>query len=390
MRFPKSFLKQLKEKVDLYDLVSEYTELRKAGPYLYIGHCPHPNHNDSDASFRVYTDVNTWSCFGCHCDKKNKEQGNYGTDCIAFIEWITNKSFIDAVKYLAERVNLPLPESEHEELLVRNYKLMKKYESDMNDEALEYLNDRGISAPEITQWHIGYDKADNRIVFPLIDSYNNVIGFNRRLITKETKGISKKYIHSSDSDIFKKANYLYGMNHIDRTYDYIVITEGVMDCILARKYGLRNVICGLGTSLSQNQIDMISRTGKELIVVYDSDKKGIDTMNKVMPLLANNGIRAKLVILPEGKDLADISLEYKHGIEQYILKNKMSYSYYLIKDAVNEFNKELYELYDKYNILFEDAMNLAPKSEKYIIKAYINNNVYGKDVVISDMREVQE
>ena len=390
MRFPKSFLTQLKEKVDLYDLISEYTELKKAGPYLYIGHCPHPNHNDSNASFRVYTDVNTWSCFGCHCDKKDKEQGNYGTDCIAFIEWMTNKSFIEAVKYLAERVNLPLPESKHEELLVRNYKLMKKYESDMSEEALEYLNDRGISAAEISQWNIGFDKADNRIVFPLIDSYNNVIGFNRRLITKETKGVSKKYIHSSDSDIFKKANYLYGMNHIDRTYDYIVLTEGVMDCILARKYGLRNVICGLGTSLSQNQIDTISRTGKELIVVYDSDRKGIDTMNKVMPLLADNGIRSKLVILPEDKDLADISIEYKHGIEQYILKNKMTYGYYLIKNAVNEFNKELYELYDKYNILFEDAMNLAPKSEKNTIKAYINNNVYGKDVVINDMREVQE
>ena len=366
MRFSREFIKLLKDKTDLKDLVSEYVELQKAGPNLYMGRCPHPNHNDSDASFRVYTKKNTWCCFGCHSDKKDKTNGNFGTDAIAFLEWIAGMSFIDAVKYLADRINLPLPVEKNEEQYTRNYKLMKKYEKDMSEEAYEYLLERGLDEAEIKQWNIGFDKYENRIVFPLIDSYNNVVGFNKRLITKETKGISRKYIHSSDSNIFKKANYLYGMNHIDRTYDYIVITEGVMDCILARKYGLRNVICGLGTSLSQNQIDMINRTGKELIVVYDSDKKGIDTMNKVMPLLANNGIRAKLVILPEGKDLADMSLEYKHGIEQYILKNKMSYSYYLIKDAVNEFNKELYELYDKYNILFEDAMNLAPKSEKYI------------------------
>lgn len=388
MRFSREFIELLKDKTDLKELVEEYTELQKAGPYLYIGHCPHPDHNDSDASFRVYTDANTWSCFGCHCDKKDKVNGNYGTDCIAFVEWMTNKSFIDSVKYLAERINLALPTEKHEELYTRNYKLMKKYENDMNEEAYEYLLERGVSSAEIKQWHIGYDRGDNRIVFPLIDSYNNVVGFNRRLITKETKGISKKYIHSADSEIFKKANYLYGYNHIDNSCDYIVLTEGVFDCILARKYSLRNVICGLGTSLSQYQIDLLVRAKKEVIVVYDSDKKGTDTMKKVMPLLDNNGIRAKLVILPSNKDLADISYEYKHGIENYIMNNKMTYGYYLMKDAIDSFNKDLYELYNRYNIIFDNVLDKAPQSEKNAISAYIKNNVYGKEINIRDMRQM--
>jgi DNA primase len=72
MRFTREFIKLLKDKTDLKELVSEYTELQKAGPYLYMAHCPHPSHNDSDASFRLYADVQTWSCFGCHCDKKDK------------------------------------------------------------------------------------------------------------------------------------------------------------------------------------------------------------------------------------------------------------------------------------------------------------------------------
>ena len=316
MRFSREFLDKLKENVDLVDLASEYTELHKAGPFLYMGHCPHPKHNDSDASFRINTKTNTWCCYGCHSDKKNKNDGNYGSDCIAFIEWINDgkMSWIDCIKYLAEKINLPLPVEKHEKQYETNYKLMNKFVRGMTDEAYEYLEERDLSQNEIEQWKIGFDKNENRIVFPLIDSYNNVLGFNKRLVCKETKGISKKYIHSSDSEIFKKANFLYGLNNIDNSFDYVILSEGVFDVILARKYGLKNTVCALGTTLSDHQFELLAKLNKEVIVIYDNDAKGIATMKKVMPIFESKNISAKLLILPEGKDLADMSMQLKHSL----------------------------------------------------------------------------
>ena len=386
MRFSREFLDKLKENVDLVDLASEYTELHKAGPFLYMGHCPHPKHNDSDASFRINTKTNTWCCYGCHSDKKNKNDGNYGSDCIAFIEWINDgkMSWIDCIKYLAEKINLPLPVEKHEKQYETNYKLMNKFVRNMTDEAYEYLEERDLSQNEIEQWKIGYDKNENRIVFPLIDSYNNVLGFNKRLVCKETKGISKKYIHSSDSEIFKKANFLYGLNSIDNTFDYVILSEGVFDVILARKYGLKNTVCALGTTLSDHQFELLAKLNKEVIVIYDNDAKGIATMKKVMPIFESKNISAKLLILPEGKDLADMSMQLKHGIKDYVLNNSMTYGYYNLQNAINDFNRDLYNLYNKYSIIFENIKQEIPESEKNIANIYLNNNVYNKELMNSN------
>ena len=386
MRFSREFLDKLKDSVDLVDLASEYTELHKAGPFLYLGHCPHPKHNDSDASFRINTKTNTWCCYGCHSDKKNKNDGNYGSDCIAFVEWMNEgkMSWIDCIKYLADKIGMPLPIEKHEKQFDTNYKLMNKYSREMTDEALEYLYDRDISDNEIQQWKIGFDRSEQRIVFPLIDSYKNTLGFNKRLICKETKGISKKYIHSSDSEIFKKSNYLYGMHDIDNSFDYIILSEGVFDVILARKYGLKNTICALGTSLSETQIDVLARQNKEVIIAYDSDAKGIATMKKVMPLLESKGISAKLLILPEGKDLADMSMQLKHGIKNYVLDNSITYGYYNVQNAINDFNRDLYNLYNKYNIIFNQIKQEVPESEKNTIDVFIQHNVYNKELNVSN------
>ena len=383
MRFSREFLDKLKESVDLVDLASEYTELHKAGPFLYLGHCPHPKHKDSDASFRINTSTNTWCCYGCHSDKKNKNDGNYGSDCIAFVEWINDgkMSWIDCIKYLAEKINLPLPVEKHEKQYTVNYKLMNKFANNMTEEAIEYLYERDLTQNEIEQWNIGFDKNENRIVFPLMDSYNNVLGFNKRLLCKETKGISKKYIHSSDSEIFKKANFLYGLNNIDNTFDYVILSEGVFDVILARKYGLKNTICALGTALSDYQLELLAKLNKEVIVVYDNDEKGLKTMKKVMPRFESKNISAKLLILPEGKDLADMSTKLKHGIRDYVLNNSVTYGYYNLQNAINDFNRELYNLYNKYSIIFDNIKQEVPDSEKNIVNVYLNNNVYNKELM---------
>jgi DNA primase catalytic core len=281
---------------------------------------------------------------------------------------------------------MPLPVEKHEKQYKTNYAITQKFKRDMNDESLEYLYGRGISDKEIEEWLIGYDKAENRIVFPLMDPCKNIIGFNKRLITKETKGISRKYLHSSDSEVFKKSNYLYGMHNINNTCNYIVLSEGVFDVILSRKYGLKNVVCALGTSLSDYQMELLAKQKKEVIVVYDNDTKGIKTMKKVLPLLEEKNIPAKLLLLPEGKDLADSALLLKYDIEDYILNNSITYGYYKLQDTVNMFNRDLYNLYNKYNSIFKDIENSVPESEKHTIAAFINNNIYNKEISINAMR----
>ena len=375
MKFSREFLDELKANTDLKELAEEYTELRQAGPTLYVGHCPHPKHNDSDASFCVNTQTNTWTCYGCHSDKKNKDQGNYGSDAIAFIEWINEGkiSWIDTVKFLAQRINLPIPNDSNSKVYKTNYNLTQKYIKDMTCDAYEYLYDRGLDDETIEKWTICYDKYDDRIVFPLFDSYNNIIGFNKRLVTPQTKGLNRKYIHSSDSDVFKKSQYFYGMQFLDRSKDYIILTEGVFDVILPQMYGASNVICGLGTTLSEYQINVLAKLGKTVIVVYDNDDKGSKTMKKVMPLLESNNISAKLLVLPEGKDLAEITLELKYDILEYILDNSVTYGYYQIQNNINDFNKDLYELYHKYNIIFNSVKDSVPESEKSSIQLFIDN-----------------
>ena len=375
MIFSREFLDELKRATDLKDLAEEYTELRKAGPTLYVGHCPHPKHNDSDASFCVNTQTNTWTCYGCHSDKKNKAQGNYGSDAIAFIEWMNEGkvSWIDAVKQLANRVGLPIPNDINSKAYKTNYNLTQKYIKDMTCDAYEYLYDRGLDDDTIEKWSICYDKNEDRIVLPLFDAYNNIIGFNKRLVNKQTKGLNRKYIHSADSEIFKKSQYFYGMQFLDRSKDYIILTEGAFDVILPQMYGASNVICALGTTLSEYQINVLAKLNKQVIVVYDNDDKGIKTMKKVMPLLEENNISAKFLILPEGKDLAEITLDVKYDIEDYILNNAVTYGYYQIQNSINDFNRDLYSLYYKYSIMFDKIKDSVPDSEKDIIQVFIDN-----------------
>ena len=375
MRFSKTDLDKLKSSLDLVELAREYTQLRRVGPTTYVGHCPHPNHNDSDASFTVDAKNQTWCCYGCHADKKNKKEGNYGSDIIAFYEWIHegNKKWLDCVKELYSRANLPLPSSPHDKILKQNYQLTKKYIRDITEEALEYLYDRGITDESLDKWWIGYDYREDRIVFPLLDSNKSVIGFNKRLVTPQTKGLNRKYIHSPDSEIFTKSQYFYGMDYLDKSKDYIILTEGVFDVILPQMYGASNVICALGTTLSEYQINVLAKLNKQVIVVYDNDDKGMKTMKKVMPLLESNNISAKLLILPNGKDLAEITLELKYGILDYILNNSVTYGYYQIQNSINSFNRDLYDLYYKYSTMFDALQSSVPKSEQESIQLFIDN-----------------
>lgn len=367
MVYERDFINAVKNATDMLELANEYTDMKKASSNIWQGQCPHPKHKDSTPSFTVFTDTNTWTCFGCNQDNQ------YGTDCIAFIQWITEGeySWTDALLCLANRANIPIPDDENQPKYDKNLRMANKYHKDLTQEALDYLESRDITEKEIDKWNIGYDKETNRIVFPLYSRFNQVVGFNKRVLDHRTKSVNNKYINSKNSDIFNKSTFLYGLHYIKPELKYIIITEGSMDVILATKYGLQNVVCTLGTSLSQQHVEIIKKMNKIPIIIYDGDDKGRYATQKAANLFIENGMYCKVVNLPEGLDLADIALQTKSRIVKYINDNTYTYGYSKINELIKDYNKKLYELQLDYSIEAKKILNRIPENEKDILENYL-------------------
>lgn len=367
MVYERDFINAVKNATDMLELANEYTDMKKASSNIWQGQCPHPKHKDSTPSFTVFTDTNTWTCFGCNQDNQ------YGTDCIAFIQWITEGeySWTDALLCLANRANIPIPDDENQPKYDKNLRMANKYHKDLTQEALDYLESRDITEKEIDKWNIGYDKETNRIVFPLYSRFNQVVGFNKRVLDYRTKSVNNKYINSKNSDIFNKSTFLYGLHYIKPELKYIIITEGSMDVILATKYGLQNVVCTLGTSLSQQHVEIIKKMNKIPIIIYDGDDKGRYATQKAANLFIENGMYCKVVNLPEGLDLADIALQTKSRIVKYINDNTYTYGYSKINELIKDYNKKLYELQLDYSIEAKKILNRIPENEKDILENYL-------------------
>lgn len=378
MAFPQEFVDQVKETVDVVKLISEYTDLKKVGPNLYEGHCPHPDHHDSTPSFRVWTDSQSWACMGCHNGKKtesNKLYKNYGSDCIAFIRWIEPKyrNWRSAVIYLAQKYHIPIP-TEENDLLYKHKKTMAySLMYNLYGEPLKYLEDRGLTIKDCDEWMIGFD--GQRITFPLFDRYKNILGFTRRWL-HVPEGANDKYKNSSNSKIFNKSNYFYGIHNLDTEFDEIRITEGSMDVILANKYGAKNIVATLGTAFTQGHIDMIKHYGKIPVFCLDGDEAGLKAVNKAITLLAEQGVYSKILILPNGKDLADMSLELNEGIEEYIQKHSITYGTYIFNQTIGEYNSKVNEIKIKMMPEFRALLDFIPsEDEKIIIKSFIRNSM---------------
>ena len=358
----KETINKIKNTVNLKELIEEYTELNKSGHNTWIGKCPHPDHNDNNPSFSIKE--NYWHCFGC--DK--------GGDCIDFIQWIhpNNLSWKESVKYLAKKYDIPI-NNKFEKDYNRNRLIANKYMKDMNVEALNYIYSRGLSNIDIEKWNIGFDKISKRITFPLFDKNGRIVGFNKRTISNNKNEV--KYIHSKNSNIFKKSNYLYGLNYINNKLKYIIITEGVLDVITATKHGLENVVCTLGAALTKDHIPILKSLNKTIIIIYDGDKKGIDSTMKAINLLSENNIDNKIVILPKDTDLAEISLRYKNKLKEYIESKTCTYGYYKIKNIIDDYNKDLYELKLKYQLLINDIYKSIPEKELVAMKSFIENEI---------------
>lgn len=333
---PDSFIDELKFKSDIESLVSSYVQLKRRGRNL-IGLCPF--HNERTPSFNVYPDSNSFYCFGC----------GVGGDIITFTQRIENLDYIEAIKFLALRAGLTVPENNvDDKMSLMKRKILeinresakffhlKLYQKEGQD-ALKYLKNRGLSDHDIRHFGLGFspnsryalvdflthkgfsrseivqanmaynntngrisDRFFNRIMFPIIDVRGNVVAFGGRTTVKDLK---PKYLNTSDTLVFKKSENLFALNFAkSEGSDALILAEGYMDVIALHRMGFKNTVATLGTALTQDQVRIISRYTKEVILAYDSDEAGQKATQRALDLFKNTDILLRVISIPGAKD----------------------------------------------------------------------------------------
>ncbi len=339
MKISQSKIDEIAASIDIVDVISPYTNLRKAGKN-FMGRCPF--HEERTPSFSVSQEKGVYHCFGCG------KSGNVFT----FIMDIDNVTFYDAVKTLAERagIHLQFDEEQYEdrnkiELLYEINKHAGKYFYDnlmSNDGvyAKEYLEQRGIKNETITKFGLGFslrandallnkfesefkkedlvssglviqanlnelrDRFRGRLMFPIISESGRVVGFGARRLF-DADNLEAKYINSPETKIYNKSKILYGLNFAKKRIKetgYAILVEGYMDLISLNQYGIENVIASSGTSLTTLQVKILSRYTKEIVIVYDADLAGQNAARRGIELILENDINASLIVLPKGED----------------------------------------------------------------------------------------
>lgn len=376
---PQSFIDQVKSATDMVKLAQQYTELKKTGDGIWQGVCPHPDHHDTNPSFTVWEKEQSWCCLGCHNGKKHKKDKksldkNYGSDCFAFIQWMSNgkTGWKQAILQLAKEHDIPVPTDEFEQLYEHKKILAESYTKSLHGKAFNYLVARGLSRKDMADWMLGFD--GQKITFPLLDRYRNVIGFTKRWLDMP-EGRDDKYRNSHNSKIFNKGYYFYGMHLYDDSFDEIRITEGSLDVILAAKYGVKNIVATLGTAFTEGHVEIIKKLGKTPVFCMDGDPAGLKSMSKSIDMLAEEGIYSKLLIIPNQMDMADIANELKENLEQYILDYAMTYGYFKVQNIVNMFDAKTNELKLRLYPDIIEVLEEIPLNERVIIKEYIKNKL---------------
>lgn len=335
---PDSFLQELKLKTDIVDLVSSYVTLKKRGN-TYVGLCPF--HNEKTPSFTVYENTQSFYCFGC---------GAAG-DCVGFARKIDNLDYIDAVKSLAQRAGMQMPEDGYDDSLSKkrrtileiNRETARLYHSYMMSEegkvGLQYFLDRGLSLKTIKHFGLGYapnswdslikhlkslgynpsdmlaagvvrrgekgyyDYFRNRVMTPIIDVRGNIIAFGGRVLDDS----KPKYINTPDTLVYKKTNEVFGLNFAKNSgKDSIILCEGYMDVIAMHQAGFDNAVAGCGTALTNEQVRLITRYAKNISLVYDNDEAGQKALSKAITMFNQVDASINIPTLSGGKDPDEI------------------------------------------------------------------------------------
>lgn len=381
MPFPDSFLQELKLRSDITEIASSYVNLKRHGRNM-VGLCPF--HGEKTPSFNIYTENGSFYCFGCGA----------GGDVITFIMKIENLDYVEAVKFLAQRAGMEMPENTYDDSLsklrMRIYEANREAArffhatllSQRGQSGLNYLRGRALSDRTIRHFGLGfadddwnslcnhlknkgfseyeiysanlafrrkngngiYDRFVNRVMFPIIDLRGNVIAFGGRIMTDE----KPKYLNTSDTPVFKKSENLFSLNNAKSSGTRtLILCEGYMDVIALNQAGFTNAVATLGTALTNEQAVLMKRYADEVIICYDADGAGQKATARAIHILRNAGLPIKILTVPSGKDPDEfIRSKGENGPAAFKL---------LIEKCGNDIEYRLMKLKENYNLNTTDG-----------------------------------
>lgn len=361
MAIPEDVIAEIKYRNDIENVISPYVNLKRRGKNL-IGLCPF--HNEKTPSFTVYPENGSFYCFGC----------GVGGDIFTFTRTIENLDYVEAVRLLAERSGVTIPEDGYDNTLQNvkkrildiNRETARFYHNFLKSEqgkwAYDYLIGRGLKDATIKRFGLGaapdrwdalyghlkqlgyndeemlqanvisrsssgkgyYDRFRNRVMFPIINLRGNIVAFSGRAAPNEEK--SAKYVNSTDTLVYKKGQNLFGINFAKNDCaERIILVEGNLDVISMHQAGFTNTVAPLGTAFTDEQAKLLSRYTKEIIILFDADAAGQKAVDRAIEILKNTGLSIRILVLPECKDP-----------DEYIKKNGAARLKLLLENAVSE------------------------------------------------------
>lgn len=356
VRLNDQFLEQLRDRIDIEDLIGDYVDLKRAGR-LTKGLCPF--HSEKTPSFVVYPENQSYYCFGC----------TKGGDAITFIRDIENLDYIEAVKFLADKAGLQMPNEQYDDTMIKKKKRMLEmnkeaarffyqYMTSKEGEAgLNYWLGRGLTPQTIKHFGLGYAPNDwntfinhmrskgysaqelyegdlvrksekgfypffrNRVMTPIIDLRGNIIAFGGRVLDDS----KPKYLNTSDTLIYKKGNNIFALNFAKSSgEDSLILCEGYMDVIALHQAGFTNAVAGLGTALTDDQVRLISHYCSKVYLSYDSDEAGQKALQSAIDKLSRTNLNIHPLKYSEGKDPDEIIKKFGPERWKSILSGAMN------------------------------------------------------------------
>ncbi len=339
MAFSPAFIDELVAQNPIEDVVGQYVSLKRSGSNLF-GLCPF--HGEKTASFSVAPDKGIYYCFGCH----------KGGGVVNFMMEVEGLSYPDAVRALAKRVGLEVPEDEQyqsryrqqERLWALNKEAARYFYAQLyapvGQAALQYAWGRGMPKSVLTTFGIGYapdswtglvdamkkkgyteqelkdaglvtvsqkngrifDRFRDRLMFPIIDVRDNIIGFGGRIMNDKDKSAAK-YLNSPETLVFNKRKNLFALNLAKKSKQgYLILVEGYMDAIALHQYGFDCAVASLGTALTEDGANLISKYTDQVVLIYDGDQAGQNATKRAIPILEKAGIQVKVLQMRDAKD----------------------------------------------------------------------------------------
>jgi len=402
LAFPPSFLDELSARNPIEDVVGQYVALTRRGSNLF-GLCPF--HNEKTASFSVAPDKNIYYCFGCH----------KGGGPVNFIMEVEGLDFPDAVRFLAKKSGMEVPEDNERQSTYRRQEQLRAlckesaryFHEQLNGPAgqagRDYINKRGLSRAVVTRFGLGfapdgwsnlldtmtkkgytkdelldaglvlksqkgslYDRFRNRLMFPIIDVRGNIIGFGGRVLDDS----KPKYLNSPETIIFNKRKNLFALNIARKSQlGRIILTEGYLDAITLHQFGFDCAVASLGTALTEEHAQLLAKYTSQVVLTYDGDEAGQNATRRAIPILEKAGLQVKILRMQGAKD-PDEFLK-KFGADRFRV---------LLEQSENQAEYRLVSLQSKYDLTQDDQKVLFLKEAAELISTFpssVTREVYG-------------